>query len=64
MLRKTENFCDNIIFKNHLANKISKVLGDQNLQFMYVFDFDTCLEVYLNSLNLGKHFCKIPKHQL
>ena len=64
MLRKTKNFCDNIVFKNHLANKISKVLGDQNLQFMYVFDFDTCLEVYLNALNLGKHFCKIPEHQL
>ena len=64
MLRKTENFCNNIIFKNHFANKISKVLGNQNLQFMYDFDFNTCLEVYLGSLNLEEHFCKIPKHQL
>ena len=64
MSRKTKNFCDNIIFKKHFANKISKVLGNQNLQLMYDFDFNTYLEVYLGSLNLEKHFCKIPKHQL
>ena len=61
MLRKTKIFCDNIIFKNHFADKISKVLRNQNLQFMYDFDFNTYLEVYLSSLNLEKHSCKIPK---
>ena len=64
MSRKTENVCNNIIFKNHFANKISTVLGNQNIQFMYNFDFNTYLEVYLSSLSLEKHFCKIPKHQL
>ena len=37
MSRKTKNFCNNIVFKNHFADKISKVLGNQNLQFMYDF---------------------------
>ena len=64
MSRKTKNVCDNTIFKNHFANKISKVLGNQNLQFMYNVDFNTYLEAYLGSLNLDKHFCKIPKYQL
>ena len=64
MARNNENFCDNTVFKNHFANKNSKVLGNQNLQFMYDFDFNTYLEVYLGSLTLEKHFCKIPKHQL
>ena len=64
MSGKTKNFCNNIIFKNHFADKISKVLGIQNLQFMYDFDFNTYLKVYLSSLNLEKCFCKIPKHQL
>ena len=40
MARKTENFCDNIIFKNHFANNNSKVLGNQNLQLMYDFDLN------------------------
>ena len=64
MARKTKNFWDNIVLKNHFANKNSKVLGNQNLQLMYGFDFNTYLEVYLGSLNLEKDFCKIPKHQL
>ena len=46
MARKTKNFCDNIIFENHFANKNSKVLGNQNLQLMNNFDFNTYLEVY------------------
>ena len=58
MSRKTKTFCSNIVFKNHFANKISKVLGNQNLQLMYDFDFNTYLEVYLGSLNLEKHCCK------
>ena len=41
MSRKTKNFCNNIVFKNHFADKISKFLGNQNLQFMYDFDFKT-----------------------
>ena len=64
MARKTKNFCNNIIFKNHFANKLSEVLGNQNLQFMYNFDFNTYLEVYLGPLNLEKHFCKLSKYQL
>ena len=52
MSRKTENFCDNIILKTNFADKISKVLGNQNLQLKYNFDFNTYLEVYLGSLNL------------
>ena len=63
MSRKTKKFCNNIIFKNHFANKSSKVLANQNLQFIYDFDFNTYVEVYLASLNLEKHSCKIPKHQ-
>ena len=51
-------------FLKTTADKNSKVLGKQNLQFMYDFDFNTYLEVYLGSLNLEKHFCKIPKHRL
>ena len=38
MARKTENFCNNIIFKNYFADNNSKVLGNQNLQLMYDFD--------------------------
>ena len=29
---------------------------------MYNFGLNTYLEVYLGSLNLEEHFCKIPKH--
>ena len=64
MAKKTENFCNNIIFKNYFANNNSKVLGNQNLQLMYDFDFNNYLDVYLCSHNLEKHFCRIPKHQL
>ena len=64
MSRKTKKFCDNIIVINHFSNKISKVLGNQNFQFMHDFDYNTYLKVYLGLLNLEKHFCKIPKHQL
>ena len=64
MARKTENFHNNIIFKNYFADNNSKVLGNQNLQLMYDFDFNNYLDVYLCSHNLEKHFCKIPKHQL
>ena len=64
MARKTENFCDNIIFKNYLANNNPKVLGNQNLQLMFDFDINNYLDTYLRSHNLEKHFCGIPKHQL
>ena len=40
MSRKIKNFCNNVIFKNHFVDKISKFLGN-NLQFMYDFDFNT-----------------------
>ena len=40
MARKTKNFCNNIVFKNYLANNNSKVLGNQNLQLMYDFDLN------------------------
>ena len=60
---KPENFCDNIIFEN-FANKNSKLLGNQNLQLMYDFDFNNYLDAYLCSHNLEKHFCRIPKHQI
>ena len=64
MARKTENFCDNILLKNYFAINNSKVLGNQNLQLMYDFDFNNYLDAYLSSCNLEKHFCRIPKHQL
>ena len=64
MARETENFCNNIIFKNYFADNNSKVLGNQNPQLMYHFDFNNYLDAYLSSHNLEKHFCRIPKHQL
>ena len=64
MARKTEIFFDNIIFKNYFANNNSKVLGNQNPQLMYDFDFNNYLDAYLCSHNLEKHFYRIPKHQL
>ena len=64
MTRKTENFCNNMIFKTTLPIIIPKVLGNQNLQLMYDFDFNNYLDAYLCSYNLEKHFCRIPKHQL
>ena len=62
MARKTENFHDNIISKNYFANNNSKVLGNQNLQLMYDFDFNNHLDAYLCSHNLEKHFCILSKH--
>ena len=58
MVRKTENFRDNIVFKDYLANNNSKVLGNQNLQLMYDFNFNNYLDVYICS-----ECCRIPKHQ-
>ena len=64
MARKTEKFCDNIIFKNYFANNNSKVLGNQNPQLMYNCDLSNYLDMYLCSHNLEKHFCRIQIHQL
>ena len=47
MARKTENFWNNIVFKNYFADNNSKVLGNQNLQLMYDFDFNNYLDVCL-----------------
>ena len=54
MARKTKIFHDNIIFKNYFANNNTKVLGNQNLQLMYNFDFNNYLDIYLYSYNLEK----------
>ena len=64
MARKTKIFCENINFKNHLANNNTKVLGNQNLLLMYNFDFSNCLDAYLYSYNLENQFCKMPTYQL
>ena len=64
MARKTKNFHDNIIFKNHIADNDTKVLGNQNLILMYNFDFSNYLDVYLYSYNLENQFCKLPTHHL
>ena len=64
MARKTKIFCDNIIFKNCFADNNTKVLGNQNLQLMYNFNFNNYLDAYLYSYNLEKQFFKIPTHQL
>ena len=64
MAGKTKHFCNNIIFKNYLADNNPKVLGNQNLQLMFDFDINNYLEAYQYSHNLEKHFCRIPKHQL
>ena len=64
MARKTKKFHDNIIFKNYFADNITKVLGNQNLQLMYNFDFNNYLDMYLYSYNLENQFSKMPTHQL
>ena len=58
MARKTKNFCNDIIFKNHFANNNTKVLGNQNLLLMYNFDFSNCLDAYLYSFNLENQYVK------
>ena len=64
MPRKTENFCNNIIFENHFVDKNSKVLGNQNLKLMYDFDFNTYLDLYLGALKLRSIFAKYLNAQL
>ena len=64
MARKTKNFHNDIIFKNHFANNNTKVLGNQNLLLMYNFGFSNCLDAHLYSYNLENQFCKMPTHQL
>ena len=56
MARKTKKFCDNIIFKNYLTDSNTKVLGNQNLQLMYNFDFSNYLDAYLYLYNLEKNY--------
>ena len=58
MARKTKIFCNNIVFKNYFADNNTKVLGNQNLQLMYNFDFNNYLDAYLYSYNLENNFVK------
>ena len=64
MARKTKFFCNNIVLKIYFADNNTKVLGNQNLQLMYNFDFNNYLDAYLYSYNLENQFCKMSTLQL